>query len=165
MAPLHVAGFRATCLSFSPFDGRLFLVGQLDGGCRLHQLGQPTPLLSWPVINLQEKQLAQASMISDLRWAPQRPSLFFVLHSNGNLHMFDLNKDCAVPVYSCGLAQELECPAGNPPPKLAISPCNKIFAVSFDGTIFMRALSHSTSSQVQQLELDAMHAKLSLKSL
>lgn len=148
----QTAGSRATHLSFSPFDSELFLVGQLDGGCRLYRLDRSTPLLSW-----------LDATVSDLKWSPQRPSVFFLLHTNGNLHTFDLNKDDARPVHSCKLERDAKSPISTLPPKLAISLRNNMLAISFHGTVFTRSLS-TLNQEEQNSEIKTLRTKLSATS-
>lgn len=170
--PLHATGACATCLTFSPFANDLFLVGQLDGGCRLHQLDRPTPLLSWPFFeppkvdttqSAAKRGLGPTPSVADLKWSPQRPNVFFLLHSNGDLHIFDFYRNDTVPVHSSAMIEQLDSRADKSPPRLAISngltPTNKVLAVAFGGVIFMRPLSESVSKQ-QDGELDSLRTKL-----
>ena len=46
--PDGFSGTRAVCLDFSPFFKELCIVGQLDGGCRVHHINLATPLITWP---------------------------------------------------------------------------------------------------------------------
>lgn len=169
--PLRTAGACVTCLDFSPFANDLFLVGQLDGGCRLHQLDRPTPLLSWPFIvppkadtNVSTARcgLRPTSMATDLKWSPQRPSIFFLLHSNGDLYTFDLARDDTAPVHSYAMSWQFDARAYESLPKLAIScgftPANKFLVVSFGDAIFMRPLSESACKQ-RDGELNTLRAK------
>tara|TARA_B100000482_G_scaffold67376_1_gene47369 strand:+ start:2747 stop:3313 length:567 start_codon:yes stop_codon:yes gene_type:complete len=161
------AGQRTTCLHFSPFVSKVFLAGQLDGGCRLHHLDRPTPLYSWPIIVNKARSASWAitdmTMVSDIKWSPQRPNVFFVLYANGDLHTFDLDRDVTAPVQSLVLAQEFEFGLGDWHPKLAISSgrtlATKVLAVSVGNSVFTRPLSESIA-RAQDGELAAFHSRL-----
>lgn len=160
-------GLSATCLQFSPFISDIFLVGQLDGGCRLHRLSYPTPLRSWPMIESNASKgtsgLMSMAKVSDLAWSSQRPSVFFLLHDNGDLHIFDLNDESNMPAHSFALTQHLDVRGDNFQPKLAISSgsalASKLLTVSLGGSVFTRTLSE-TVTKPKESELAILQRKL-----
>ncbi|XP_063871440.1 cytoplasmic dynein 2 intermediate chain 1-like isoform X2 [Scylla paramamosain] len=84
-------GCEATCLAVCPHDNRYLLVGSGDGVVRLHSNEIDHPLTSW--------QSAQDfSPIVDVQWSPARPCVFYVLDSNGRLHVWDLSAGDIFPV-------------------------------------------------------------------
>lgn len=139
---------ETVCLCFSPFVDTLFLVGQLDGGCRLHHLERATPVISWPRFLFQKPATTLQSLcphselsVSDLKWSPHKPGMFFLLHSNGNLHTFDLNKTTSRPIHSCTLPTRVVLAS----PKLSISHGSSreddVLAVCLGEAVLLRNLS------------------------
>lgn len=162
ISPISDLDTRTTCLDFSPFEKNVFIVGQLDGGCRLHRLDQPTPVFLWPYIWLPKEMragfaanpsLCQTVAVTDVKWSPHESNTFFVLCSNGNLHIFDLNTNYTVPVRSCILPSELGVPFGELPPKFSISQgfsSTDTIVVASGRAIFVRSLSESKIEGVEE---------------
>ena len=95
-------------------------------------------------------------VVSDLKWSPNVPNIFFVLHANGDLHAFDLNRDDSAPVYSCALSAEVGFSESSPPlTKMAISRglsnATELVLISFGETIFKRAMP--TASEFKERDL------------
>jgi len=155
--PESFPGTRVVCVDFSPFLKELCIIGQLDGGCRLHHLDLATPLITWPYYVFSKCTALNATCaVSDLKWSPNVPSVFFVLHSNGDLHTFDLNRGDAAPVYSCAPPVELGfSESSSPPTKMAISrglsAATELVLISFGDTIFKRAMP--TASELKDTDL------------
>jgi hypothetical protein len=82
-----------------------------------------------------------ALSVSDLIWSPHKPGMFFLLHSNGYLHTFDLNKTTSRPVHSCKLPTRVVSAS----PKLSVSygPSREddMLAVCVGGAVLLRGLS------------------------
>mmetsp|Transcript_3850 Transcript_3850/g.11954 ORF Transcript_3850/g.11954 Transcript_3850/m.11954 type:complete len:565 (-) Transcript_3850:11644-13338(-) len=153
---------KAVCLEFSPFVETLFIVGQLDGGCRLHHLDHATSLFSWPRFIFQKRKaieeycFATELVVSDLKWSPHRPSIFFLLHSNGSLHTFDLNITTAGPIHSCALSQVVGVARSPLPPRLAVSDRLAQVAVSFGGAAFIHTFRNRTPEGTACSELASL---------
>ena len=155
--PDGFSGTRAVCLDFSPFFKELCIVGQLDGGCRVHHINLATPLITWPYYVFSRCTALNATcVVSDLKWSPNVPNIFFVLHANGDLHAFDLNREDSAPVYSCALSAEVGFSESSPPlTKMAISRglsnATELVLISFGETIFKRAMP--TASEFKERDL------------
>jgi len=160
---------QATCIKFSPFASDLFLVGQRDGGCRLYQLGCPTPILSWSGETESATNYCLCGLCemptADLAWSTQKPGVFFLLHANGELHTFDLCHDDTMPIQTASLSLELNVKIENLPLSLATSrglvPGKQLLAVSVGGAIFAKATFESRKDESELLSL--LRAKLKLQ--
>ena len=151
-----------SCLKFNPFIGNLFLVGQSDSQCRLHQVHRPTPVLSWS-LSRETCNSHDPWAITEIEWSPQRAGVFFVLHSNGTLHTFDLCRDDIAPVFTLLLPDDLNKPISTLPLRLSVvqggGPDNQCLALTLGGAVFIRRLSAYLSRQHED-EVKTLHARI-----
>lgn len=69
----------------------LFQVGCGDGSIRLHAVSNEQPVAEW-------KNGTAGEPVVSLQWAQTRPTVFCVLDSASNLHIWDLLKNDGEPV-------------------------------------------------------------------
>ncbi|KAJ1458624.1 hypothetical protein M885DRAFT_513140 [Pelagophyceae sp. CCMP2097] len=152
------SGAQATSVAFSPFAPDVFLVGQRDGGLRLHRLAHAMPLVVWPCCAAAAPAASKkgfgsflSTPVADVRWSPDRPALFFVLYETGDLFTFDLLRDDCRPSHACPLAQELGAAGGaRRPPTLDVSCARgaahrKSVGVTVGGRVFFRTLADAAT--------------------
>jgi len=82
---------RITAIDLSPWQLPCMLLGSETGNLWLFNLKNEFPLLSWP-------SSTSGSAILSVRWSHSRPSVFFVLDSQSNLHVWDLLKSDQGPI-------------------------------------------------------------------
>ncbi|XP_028290803.1 WD repeat-containing protein 60 isoform X3 [Gouania willdenowi] len=90
---VEVRPVDVSSLHFSPFKPHLFLVGCGDGSVRLHTVGREQPVAQWT------NSTAGEPVVS-LQWSNTRPSVFCVLDAASNIHIWDLSKNDAEPVFT-----------------------------------------------------------------
>ncbi|XP_078377920.1 cytoplasmic dynein 2 intermediate chain 1-like isoform X2 [Oculina patagonica] len=78
-------------VDLSPWQLPCMLAGSDDGNLWLFNLKNEIPLLSW-------SSSTGGSAILSLQWSRSKPSVFYVLDSNSNLHVWDLLKSDQGPV-------------------------------------------------------------------
>ncbi|KAJ7386827.1 hypothetical protein OS493_006857 [Desmophyllum pertusum] len=78
-------------LDLSPWQLPCMLAGSEDGNLWLFNLKNELPLLSWSTST-------GGSGILSVQWSRSKPSVFYVLDSNSNLHIWDLLKSDQGPV-------------------------------------------------------------------
>ena len=161
--PSHLASTKTTSLCFSPFANDLFLVGQADGQCRLHQLDCPTPILSWSCPLPPQSVGSEALFVScDIRWSQQRPGVFFLLHGD-KFCTFDLCKDDTMPIHTLALSDELNLPLCSSPLGLAVTHGRahhqNFLAVTYSDAVFVRKLTNYVGKEPHE-EMDELRARL-----
>lgn len=75
----------------SPWQLPCLLAGTEDGNLWLYNLKNEMPLLSWSAST-------GGSGILSVKWSRSRPSVFYVLDANSNLHIWDLLKSDQGPL-------------------------------------------------------------------
>lgn len=78
-----------TAVGFSQFIPELFLIGQMDGGVRLHHVEDELPL-AW------FENEPDFVPVAALEWSTHRPALFYALYADGQLNMFDATRNSQV---------------------------------------------------------------------
>lgn len=68
---------------FQCFGSSLMLAGYNDGTLRLYVCNRELPILTWPFST-------SGAAVVKCQWSTSRPSVFFVLDSESNLHIWDL---------------------------------------------------------------------------
>lgn len=82
---------RIAAIDLSPWQLPCLLSGSENGNLWLFTLKNEFPLLSWP-------SSTSGSEILSIQWSHSRPSVFYVLDSQSNLHVWDLLKSDKGPV-------------------------------------------------------------------
>lgn len=89
--PVIESLMNIAAIDLSPWQLPCMLAGSDDGSLWLFNLKNATPLLSWSAST-------GGNGILSLQWSRSKPSVFYVLDSNSNLHVWDLLKSDQGPV-------------------------------------------------------------------
>jgi len=143
---------RVLSVSFSPFHPGYFLVGCADGSVRLHSDMLVAPLVTWAAASMQKAgareqfDLFLSVSVVNVQWSPRRPAVFFVLDSNGHLHVFDLLQDDTAPIVSETLVDRdtvTSITIGHYPS------CPSFIAVADDRRLRLRPLANALATPLQ----------------
>lgn len=86
------------CLDHSPFNSSLFLVGYSSGRFSLFSTSRSTSICWWNLTDAQGGSIGAG--VVKVKWSRQRPSVFYVVGTNGCFSIFDLSESNRRPVYS-----------------------------------------------------------------